>query len=86
MTVESEVDRIRSMIFKRHEELVELIENEKAILLINIEDYIKSVNSKWVDRSQIENENEHCFFSSLKYSDLRELFESINGRLEESFQ
>ena len=46
--VETEIDRVRAMIDQRHMDFVHLIENEKNILLLKIEDYLKSMTSKWV--------------------------------------
>jgi hypothetical protein len=44
--VETEIDRIRSIIDQRHRDLVQLIENEKNQLLNKIEEYIQSNLSK----------------------------------------
>ena len=66
ITVESEIDRMRTIIEQRALDFIHLIENEKNSLLINIDDYIKSLSS------------------SVKYTDLQQIFESINQRLEEA--
>ena len=44
--IENESIRIRSMIEKRHAELLGMIESEKATLLVQIEDYIRLIASK----------------------------------------
>ncbi len=44
--VENEIDRIRQMIEQRYLDFVQLIDSEKNILLIKIEDYIGSITSK----------------------------------------
>ena len=49
--VEAEIDRVRTMIEQRYSDFVRLIASEKNNLLIHIEEYIKSISSKYVVRT-----------------------------------
>jgi hypothetical protein len=44
--VENEIDRIRQIIEQQYLDFVQLVDQEKSILLIKIEDYIRSITSK----------------------------------------
>ncbi len=48
LLVENEIDRIRQIIEQQYSDIVQSIDNEKNILLIKIEDYIRSITSKYV--------------------------------------
>lgn len=45
---QSEIDRIRQIIEQQHVQFVQVIDQEKKHLLAQIEDYLRSIGSKYV--------------------------------------
>lgn len=44
--VENEIDRIRQIIEQQYSDVIQLIDQEKNVLLVKIEDYIRSIKFK----------------------------------------
>lgn len=84
--VEAEIDRVRTMIEQRYSGFVRLIASEKNNLLIHIEEYIKSISSKYVVGTFFNQTWHDRLSPSVSYGDLQQLFDSINRRLEDVFR